>query len=52
MWDELVYGSKKGKKWSDEAEESYDLILRRAAGMYLRKAGGGNSIWSGRKTTE
>lgn len=40
MWDELVYGSKKGKKWSDEAEESYDLILRRAAGMYLGKAGG------------
>lgn len=36
MWDELVYGNReRKKKWSDEADESYDLIFRAAGGGLL-----------------
>lgn len=40
-----VWDPREKEKWSDEADESYDLIFRRAAGIL--GAGGGCSIWSG-----
>lgn len=39
-------GTEKAKKWSDEADESYDLIFRRAAGILERRGEGLDMEWS------